>query len=294
MNKKILILGGDLRQVAVANEFKKDGYSVSFFGFDIKEVSIPYYIYSDLKDAVKENDIIITGIPFSRDDINLNTPFLNKSIKILDILEYADSTKIIFAGMASMKIKEAFEKKNILFFDYGTREELLVYNVIPTVEGAISIAVNETPFTLHGSKILICGFGRIGKLLSKGLAGLGAKITVSARRPEDFSWIDCFGYNKAETKNIYDNINEYDIIFNTIPSLVIDEECLKRVKKNSVIIDLASGTGGVDFKYARLLDIKVIRALSLPGKVAPETAGKIIKNTISNMLIEMGVKIWGI
>ena len=75
--------------------------------------------------------------------------------------------------------------------------------------------------------------------------------------------------------------------------MVIDEECLKRVKKNSVIIDLASGSGGIDFKYAKLLDIKVIRALSLPGKIAPQTAGIIIKNTISNILTELGVKIWG-
>lgn len=293
MNRKILILGGDLRQLTVAKEFKNDGFDVSFYGFDNSTESIPYYIYSDLEKGILENDILIMGIPLSRDNLYLNAPFSKKNIKLSEITEYSDSKKLLFGGILNSSFKSELKAKNILSFDYGLREELSVYNVIPTVEGAISIAINETPFTLHGSNILICGFGRIGKILAKSLSSLGVNVTVSARKLEDLSWIDCYGYKKIKTKNIYDNINRFDIIFNTIPSLVIDEECLKRVKKNSVIIDLASGSGGIDFKYAKLLDIKVIRALSLPGKIAPQTAGIIIKNTISNILTELGVKIWG-
>ncbi|MBR4893194.1 MAG: dipicolinate synthase subunit DpsA [Clostridia bacterium] len=293
MNRKILILGGDLRQLTVAKEFKNDGFDVSFYGFDNSTESIPYYIYSDLEKGILENDILIMGIPLSRDNLYLNAPFSKKNIKLSEITEYSDSKKLLFGGILNSSFKSELKAKNILSFDYGLREELSVYNVIPTVEGAISIAINETPFTLHGSNILICGFGRIGKILAKSLSSLGVNVTVSARKLEDLSWIDCYGYKKIKTKNIYDNINKFDIIFNTIPSLVIDEECLKRVKKNSVIIDLASGSGGIDFKYAKLLDIKVIRALSLPGKIAPQTAGIIIKNTISNILTELGVKIWG-
>jgi len=294
MNRKILILGGDLRQLTVAKEFKNDGFDVSFYGFDNSTESIPYYIYSDLEKGILENDILIMGIPLSRDNLYLNAPFSKKNIKLSEITEYSDSKKLLFGGILNSSFKSELKAKNILSFDYGLSEELSVYNVIPTVEGAISIAINETPFTLHGSNILICGFGRIGKILAKSLSSLGVNVTVSARKLEDLSWIDCYGYKKIKTKNIYDNINKFDIIFNTIPSLVIDEECLKRVKKNSVIIDLASGSGGIDFKYAKLLDIKVIRALSLPGKIAPQTAGIIIKNTISNILTELGVKIWGI
>lgn len=294
MNRKILILGGDLRQLTVAKEFKNDGFDVSLYGFDNSTESIPYYIYSDLEKGILENDILIMGIPLSRDNLYLNAPFSKKNIKLSEITEYSDSKKLLFGGILNSSFKSELKAKNILSFDYGLREELSVYNVIPTVEGAISIAINETPFTLHGSNILICGFGRIGKILAKSLSSLGVNVTVSARKLEDLSWIDCYGYKKIKTKNIYDNINKFDIIFNTIPSLVIDEECLKRVKKNSVIIDLASGSGGIDFKYAKLLDIKVIRALSLPGKIAPQTAGIIIKNTISNILTELGVKIWGI
>lgn len=294
MNRKILIAGGDLRQLTVASEFKDEGFDISFYGFCNSNISIPYYIHSDFNKAVSDNDIIISGMPVSRDNIFLNAPYSDKAVRISEVSNALNSTKIFFGGIIPDELKKELNSKNVLCFDYGLREELTIENVIPTVEGAVSIAINETPFTLHGSSILICGFGRIGKILSKILKSMGAKVTVSARKSEDLSWIGCLGYERIKTKNICESINKFDIIFNTVPYPVIDEESLKRVKKNAVIIDLASNPGGVDFRYAKLLDIKVIRALSLPGKTAPETAGRIIKNTISNILTELGVKLWGI
>ena len=284
MNKKILILGGDLRQLSVADEFKKEGYEVSFFAFEKCELPIPYYIYNTLDEALGENKVIILGMPVSRDGIHLNTPLSDFTIKLSDIYQLSGKGKKIFGGIFPEFFPDKAMKKGPEFFDYGKKEELIIKNVIPTVEGAVKIAIENTPFTLHSSHILICGFGRIGKILAKNLTALGARVTVSARKPEDMAWIDCCGYKKIKTNRIFEAINKFDIIFNTVPATVIDEECLKRVKKNALIIDLASGSGGVDFKYARLLDINVIRALSLPGKVAYETAGKIIKETIIDML----------
>lgn len=48
-------------------------------------------------------------------------------------------------------------------------------------------------------------------------------------------------------------------------------------------------SGGVDFDAAKEIGVKVIWALSLPGKVAPVTSGMIIKDTITNIINEMGV-----
>ncbi len=284
MNKKILILGGDLRQLSVADEFKAEGYEVSFFAFENCELPIPYYIYTDIDSAFEENNIIIMGMPVSRDGIHLNTPCSNLAVKLSDISEKIKPGKKIFGGILPEIFQGKNFKKNSVLFDYGKKEDLIIKNVIPTAEGAIAVAIENTPFTLHSSNIIVCGFGRIGKILAKDLTALGAKVTVSARKPEDLAWIDCFGYEKIKTNRIYETINKFDIIFNTVPFTVIDEECLKRVKKNALIIDLASGNGGVDLKYAKLLDIKVIRALSIPGKVAPKTAGKIIKDTVDDIL----------
>ena len=97
-------------------------------------------------------------------------------------------------------------------------------------------------------------------------------------------WIKHFSY-----KQCIKNIKTYDIIFNTIPALILDEEILSNVKKDALIIDLASKPGGVDFEAAKALGVRVIWALSLPGKVAPVSSGAIIKDTIMNIIKELGV-----
>ncbi len=70
------------------------------------------------------------------------------------------------------------------------------------------------------------------------------------------------------------------------PRKHFDEEKLKRIKSGALIIDLASYPGGVDFEKAKELGIKTIHALSLPGKVAPKSAGEIIESTILSILKE--------
>lgn len=89
---------------------------------------------------------------------------------------------------------------------------------------------------------------------------------------------------------IKDKISEYDLIFNTVPAILLDEPCLKNVKADTLIIDLASKPGGVDFDTAGRLGLKVVWALSLPGKVAPVTSGEIIADTILNILKERSYK----
>ena len=77
-----------------------------------------------------------------------------------------------------------------------------------------------------------------------------------------------------------------DIVFNTVPHKIISADVLENISNNSVIIDLASKPGGVDFDAAQKLRKKVIWALSIPGKTSPQTAGKVISDTIINILSE--------
>lgn len=162
-------------------------------------------------------------------------------------------------------------------------------NAVPTAEGAIEIAIAETPFTIHGSKSLVLGYGKIGKILSKDLYALGAQTYVEARKYADLAMIEGHGYEPLPLDNLKDHIHEFDIIFNTIPSLILDDEILAKVKKDALIIDLASKPGGIDFDAAKAYGLKVIWALSLPGKIAPVSSGAIIKDTIMNIIKELGV-----
>lgn len=123
---------------------------------------------------------------------------------------------------------------------------LYIVNTLPTAEGAIEIAISETPITLHGSKTLVLGYGKIGKILAKDLCGMGACTYVEARKYADLAMIEGHGYEPLSLGELKDNIHKFDIIFNTVPSLILDSEALERVKKDAIIIDLASKPGGAE------------------------------------------------
>ena len=159
---------------------------------------------------------------------------------------------------------------------------------MPTAEGAIQLAMEELPITLHGARVLVIGYGRLGRVLADRLAGLKARVSVAARRYADLAWAENCGYGVEHTGQLEGWLCGYDLIVNTVPAQVLGRLELEDVKEDCLILDLASKPGGVDLRAAGELGLTVIWALSLPGKVAPVTAGAAIKSTIYNMLQEAG------
>lgn len=287
MNKNIGILGGDLRIVNLAKMLAKDGYIVYTYGLENVDFSNPYIMQcKDIKEVCKFCDNIISAIPFSKDGVYINSPFSNRKISVEETLEKLKEKKII-AGAISDKIKEITSKNKIDVIDLMQIESFTIMNVIPTVEGAIQVAMENTDFTMYNSNCLVLGFGRIGKLLCKRLEGLGANVYCMARKERDLAWIKTLGYNEIYIENLEDNLDNKDIIFNTVPSIVLDDSKLKVLKEKSAkctIIELASKPGGVDLRKAKEYGTKVINAQGLPGKVAPYSAAEYIKGTLEKIL----------
>ncbi len=146
--------------------------------------------------------------------------------------------------------------------------------------------MEETTRTVHGSNVLVMGFGRIGKVLANMLDGIGAKVYCEARKDEDIAWIKAYGYNPIHLNDLNEHLGMFDVIINTIPFQVLDKDRLELVNPEVVIIDIASNPGGVDRFAAKQKGIKLIWALSLPGKVAPISSAEFIKETIYHILEE--------
>ncbi len=285
-NGKIGIVGGDLR-IAKLAEMLSDELQINAFGFENYNFSEKKIIkYSQIKKAVQDCNIVISGIPFSKDGIFVSASYSDKKILISELFENIKG-KTLITGAIKQKVKELADKNNIDIIDLMENEPFTILNVIPTVEGAIQVAMENTDITIHNSRCLILGFGRIGKLLSKTLKSLGARVSVEARKEEDLAWIKLFGYREVYLSNLNGELkNKYDIIFNTIPAVVLKEKeliTLKETNQDCIIIELASNPGGVDLKKAENYNIKVIYAQGLPGKVAPITAAKYIKETIEKL-----------
>lgn len=294
MNKLLTFsfIGGDLRQIRTASMLAADGYHIRIFGLENNDVSNMGNIKrsATLSECLENADVVVLPLPYSATGGEyINTPLSNVEIETARLTDILDADTLVFAGKIDDALRRRCANRNLKIFDYAEREEFAVMNAVPTAEGAIEIAMKNTPYTIKDSKCLVIGYGRIGKILSSDLSGLGARVCVSARKYSDFAWISARGFDSVSTGNVADTIGEFDLIFNTVPSAILDFRVLSATKSDVLIIDLASRPGGVDFETAKELNRRTIWALSLPGKVAPDTAGKIIKDTLINILEESGV-----
>jgi len=191
--------------------------------------------------------------------------------------------------MAGPELYALAEERGLILRDYFAREELALLNAVPTAEGAIQIAMEELPVTLHDARALIVGFGRVGRALAPRLQGLGTKVTVAARSCEQRALAQSMGLNTERLTGLCEWLCSYDLVVNTAPGPVLGVEELAALKEGALVIDLASKPGGVDFTSAAALGTRVVWALSLPGKVAPVTSGRYIMDTVYHIMEETGV-----
>ncbi len=152
----------------------------------------------------------------------------------------------------------------------------------------MQIALEELPITIHEARVLVIGFGRTGKLIAHRLAAPAARVSVAARKFADLAWIEAYGYTPEHSAQLDGWLCSYDLVVNTVPAKLLTEPRLEELRPGCLCIDIASNPGGIDFEAAARLGVKAIWALSLPGRVAPVTSGKIIRNTIYNILHELG------
>jgi len=284
--KIFAVIGGDRRSAYLAAALIKDGYTVTVSGLETCEELPAEAAACDIRMAVAGADAVILPMPLSSDNVTVNAPLAAAPILIDEVFAEARPGRFFAGGKISAGLRIKLQRQNINIIDYMEREELAVMNCIPTSEGAIALAMANRPSTLFGSSALVIGNGRIGKILSQSLRDLGACVTVSARNPGDLALIRAARMQPAHTGSLENVLAGFDIIFNTVPALVLTGEQLRRCAPDCLIIDLASKPGGVDFAAAGHLGLNAVQAISLPGKVAPKTAAGIIKETILNVYTE--------
>lgn len=286
MKEKIVVIGGDLRSVKLAKMLAKDENEIYVYGLekaeDMKDAENIIKCES-VKKAVEKAEIVIGPIPFSSNGTIINAPYSNNEITIRELMHNIH-TQILIAGGIQPEVYLMTNNEYIEIIDIMKREELAVLNTIATAEGTIQIAIENTNTILHGSNCLILGFGRIGKVLARKLVGLSVNVTCAARKDDDIAWIQAYGYKSLNINELGEELNQYDIIINTVPHIVLNEKRLEYVRNDVLLIDLASNPGGIDKKSVKDKKLKFIWALSLPGKVAPITSAEFIKNTIYNII----------
>lgn len=276
MKKRFAIVGGDRRQLCLARLLEEDGHTVLTACLGAEGDVSP-------ASAAAEADCVILPLPVSRDGVHLHTPLWGEALALEALWELLPGGEQVVCGG---NVSPALRERGIL--DYFRREEVQIQNAVPTAEGAIAAAMAELRQTLHRLPCLVLGYGRIGRVLSHRLAGLGAQVTVAARRLPDLAWIDAFGYTPLPMGELEGQLDRFSLIFNTAPAPLLTRRQLERLRPGCLVVDLASEPGGVDFAAAGALGITALQARGLPGKAAPVTAAAALRGAVYHILEERG------
>lgn len=280
------IIGGDMRQVYMCDLLINRNYSTSVYGLDNNLLNNNCHHCETLEEAIESSDKILVPIPFSKDGDTIlsNTSYPDMTVK--NFCSKLTPNHLIFGGCIPEYVKTFCFRHNIFNFDFMEDEDLTMYNTISTAEGTIAEAINRSTINLHQSNCLILGYGRCAQSLAVKLRGLGAMVTIAARNPKSLISAKTQGYNSINLSYTFKYISYFPFIFNTIPSLILNERLLERAKKDVTIIDIASYPGGVDYEISEKLGINASLCLGLPGKYSPKYSANLLVDTIESIIKE--------
>lgn len=273
-------IGGDMRQIYMANDLLNQNYSVIAYGLEDPLLDSRCKRSPSFAEAMNTSQIIITPIPVSKDGIHIVSIHPQSDLTIGNLCNLLTAKHKLFGGVLPGDLKNHCDILNICYQDLMKQEEITLYNTIATAEGTIAEAILNSTINLHDSSCLILGFGRCARTLAEKLKGLCSSVTVAARSPMALSAAYAASYDTVNLSQLEEKIEEYDYIFNTIPALVLHKELLEKTRQNVVIIDIASAPGGIDFNYAKEIHRNAKLCLGLPGKYAPESSALALNNHI--------------
>ena len=276
MNEIFIAAGGDRRLSAAASFFEEKGCTVERVlgcGFD------------DIRNVIPA-DYLILPMPVTTDGIDLSAPDTEKAFPIAGLRSLVKKGGMVFGGRITPDIRVIFEDQTVI--DYSAVEELAVKNAMITAEGAISEAMRRQDITLYGQKILVIGFGRIGRALVRVLSGFSSDITVAVRRRESSAWVGISGCRSIMSDRLDADGMPYTLVFNTAPleqgRYILDSGILRNMRRDALIIDLASAPGATDLYAAAEFGIEAVNLTGVPGRYAPETAGRLIADTVYDII----------
>ena len=295
--KKILSFWQDKRLRRICYALKDAGYAVGIAGCTLPAgMPAGTGLYPDWEKALRESDIVLLPLPTLRGGKQI--AFSEAEISFSEFLSLLHRGTVLLCGMLPKEQAEEAEAAGMRVYDYYDAESVKLRNGELTAEGAISIAMQELPIAIDEARAAVVGCGRIGNALCKKLRAMGAEVTAFARRRESLSTAEALSCHTRllNEEALRDTVSGYDVVFTTVPSRIYTAELLRHVAllphgRKTLYIDLSSSPGSFDPIAARESGIRLLWALSLPGKYAPDSAGQVLADQILNLLREGGEEI---
>lgn len=283
----IAVIGGDRRESAAAVYLLEQGAAVRVFGPPHVDGLAGAMRARSLAEAVDGAQVIVGPVRGLDADNHLHGMPGVPGLWLTDaVINKIAPDTWFFIGWANNWLRERAAERGFRLVDLMERDDFAILNAIPTAEGAIQKAMEESDITIFDSSCLVLGFGRTGQTLAERLKGLGAQVTVIDRNPAHLARAAACGHRAYAISRLADVVHEASFIFNTIPALVLDRHILGRTRAGAIILDIASAPGGTDFAAAEGFGRKAFLLPGLPGRVAPRTAGRYLAQVVWNTVME--------
>lgn len=285
---KIAVIGGDARQLEIVRKLTEQQAILSLIGFEQLDHAFTGATKEKI-DNVDFSKIDAIILPVRGTDLNgqVDTIFSNEKVFLTKkIVEKTPEHCTIYSGITNDYLNLLIKETSRSLVQLFNRDDVAILNSIPTVEGTIMMAIQHTDTTIHGSNVIVLGLGRVGMSVARTFHALGAKVKVAAKQSEHIARIIEMGLTPVHLDDLQIAVDDIDICINTIPHLVVTSDVIEKMPLHTLVIDLASKPGGTDFQYAEKRGVKALLAPSLPGIVAPKTAGNILADVLAQLLDE--------
>ena len=222
----VLVLGGDLRYLEIIDNLKSK-HNVSVVGYknacidnvsdiDINDVSIGLY------------DVVVLPINGVMDNNMINCRFNNTPIKLSeDFFVGSKDDVLIFSGISTPCLDKMLKVSDRDCVYMMKDKDVIKKNAIPTAEGVLADVINNTECTLDNSRILVFGYGNVGKVIVDYLRYFNSDICVSIIDSKDKEILDGLGikcfYSDCRS-DLVKSIGSSDVIINTVPNNIVSND----------------------------------------------------------------------
>lgn len=260
--EKFLLIGNDKKMQACANRLIQRGYFATCCEKEEIGNILPFY------------PNIILPLPTLANGIISGTGLSSEGFA-----ELLGKTQRVFYGNLSYN---PFGERALSYYN----ESFLVKNSRLTAQGTLRIILENTDRDIYSMKAAVLGYGRCGKAICKVLQSNGADVVSVSRSHYSTTVAENEKLSTMRFEEFFGNIQNFDVIVNTVPYNIIGKAAAERLTKKNLYIEIASKPYGFNINETDKYNFRYILAESLPGRFTPASAGENIADTVIEMIKE--------
>jgi dipicolinate synthase subunit A len=270
---RVAVLGGDGREVHIAERLAQDGHEAVRYGQASHE-SNGVRVATELPDAVAGAEWLILPSPGLNGDVVYGPDAHEPIVLGRGLLERsALSTGGIVLGRSNPTLDTIAGAMDVTLFQFKDDLGLATRLSTGVAEGVIRLLIELTKRILREHQILVVGYGVTGAVIVDYLVAARCAPVVSTRDPKALERARQCGAIPIAYEERVAAMGDTDIIVNTVPSTdAVPREAFAALRRR-IVVDIASPPGGIDHGAARAAGVQVHWPRGLAGGRAPLTAG---------------------